>query len=44
MKDFLKSVDASMSDYDVVKQVYQNIIALVDYDSVGLEKSEKKRK
>ncbi|MBO5702910.1 MAG: hypothetical protein J6S71_10780 [Clostridia bacterium] len=42
MKEFLKSVDASMSDYEVVKQVYQNIIALVDYDSVGLEKSEKK--
>ena len=40
-KAFLNSVTDDMSDYEVVLRVYENIINLVDYDSVELEKVEK---
>lgn len=43
IKPFLESVNLSMSDYEAVKQIYENIITLTDYDSVGLEKSKRKR-
>ncbi len=44
VQDFLKSVDRSMSEYETVKQIYENVITLVDYDSVGLAKSERRHK
>ena len=40
-KAFLNSITDDMSDYEVVLRVYENIIKLVDYDSVELEKVEK---
>ena len=43
-KAFLSSVTDNMSDYEVVLRVYENIIRLVDYDSVELEKVEKVEK
>lgn len=36
---FIKGIKDSMSDYDVAKTIYKNIIELVDYDSNALEKS-----
>jgi hypothetical protein len=38
---FEKGIEDSMSDYEVAKTIYKNIIELVDYDSIALEKSEK---
>lgn len=35
--EFLESVNGSMSDFNTVLTVYENIIKLVDYDSIGLE-------
>lgn len=40
-KSFMTSVTDSMSDYEVVLHIYDNIIQLVDYDSLGLEKQKK---
>ena len=37
-KSFLSSVTNSMSDYEVTLRIYENIIKLVDYDTIGLEK------
>lgn len=36
--DFMQSIDAGMSDYEVALRVYENIIKAVDYDTIGLEK------
>ncbi len=36
-KSFLMSITDSMSDYEVVLRIYENIIKLVDYDTRGLE-------
>lgn len=44
IKPILKSVSPTMSDYQAVKTVYENIIRLTDYDSVGLAKSMRKSK
>ena len=38
---FLNSVNDRMSDFDVALKVYENIIDLVDYDTLGLEKQKK---
>ena len=35
---FLAEINDDMSDYDVALKVYENIIKLVDYDTIGLEK------
>ena len=42
IKPFLSSVDSTMSDYEVTLRVYENIIKLVDYDTISLEKQEKR--
>lgn len=39
LRPFFESVNGQMSDYAVVKKIYENIIGLVDYDSLGLEES-----
>ena len=36
-KAFMSSVNASMSDYEVVLHIFENIINLVDYDNLALE-------
>jgi len=41
LKPFFDSVNGEMSDYAVVKKIYENIIGLVDYDSLGLDESKK---
>lgn len=38
LSSFMDSINDRMSDYDVAVKVYENIIKLVDYDTVGLEK------
>ena len=38
---FLESVNDCMSDFEVALKVYENIINLVDYDTIGLEKQKK---
>lgn len=35
---FEKGINSSMSDYEVAKTIYHNIISIVDYDSVSLDK------
>ena len=40
-KSFLTSVNDSMSDYEVTLHIYENIIQLVDYDTIGLERQKK---
>ncbi len=37
-KSFLTSVTDTMSDYEATLHIYENIIKLVDYDSIGLDK------
>ncbi len=37
---FISSVTADMNDFDIALKVYDNIINLVDYDSVGLQKQD----
>ena len=37
-KAFLTSVTDSMSDYEVTLHIYENIVNLVDYDTIGLER------
>lgn len=44
LKPFFDSVDAKMSDYAVVQKIYENIIGLVDYDSLGLDESKNEPK
>lgn len=38
---FLTSINNSMSDYEVTLHLYENIIKLVDYDTIGLERQKK---
>lgn len=38
---FLDCVDESMSDYEVALRIYENIIKLADYDTMGLERQRK---
>lgn len=40
-KSFLTSVIDTMSDYEVTLRIYENIIQLVDYDTIGLEQQKK---
>jgi hypothetical protein len=40
-KSFMTSVTDSMSDYEVTLRIYENIIQLVDYDTIGLERQQK---
>lgn len=41
VKPFMASIFDNMSDYEVVLRIYENIIRLVDYDTIGLEKQKK---
>ncbi len=41
IKSFLTSITDSMSDYEVTLHIYENIIKLVDYDTIGLERQKK---
>ncbi len=38
---FLTCVNDTMSDYEVTLRIYENIIKLVDYDTIGLERRKK---
>ncbi len=38
IKTFLSYVNDGMSDYEVTLHIYENIIKLVDYDTIGLER------
>lgn len=38
IRPFLESIHDDMSDYEVTLRVYENIIKLVDYDTIGLER------
>ena len=40
LPSFLNSINEHMSDYEVALKVYENIIELVDYDTVGLKRQE----
>jgi len=40
-KSFLTSVTDTMSDYEATLHIYENIIKLVDYDTIGLERQKK---
>lgn len=40
-KAFLTAVNDTMSDYEVALHIYENIIKLVDYDTIGLERQKK---
>ena len=42
IRSFLSSINDSMSDYEVALRIYENIIKLVDYDTLGLEKQKSK--
>jgi len=39
---FLDSINDTMSDYEVTLKIYENIIRLVDYDTIGLERQKSK--
>ncbi len=41
IKSFLSSITDNMSDFEVALRVYENIISLVDYDTIGLNKQKK---
>ena len=41
LKSFLTSIHDNMSDYEVTLHIYENIIKLVDYDTIGLERQKK---
>ncbi|MBR7133798.1 MAG: hypothetical protein IKD04_09740 [Clostridia bacterium] len=38
VKAFMSGITSSMSDYEATLHIYENIIRLVDYDTVGLER------
>ena len=40
-KSFLTSVTDTMSDYEATLHIYENIIKLVDYDTIGLERQKR---
>jgi len=41
VEPFLSAVNDTMSDYEVTLHIYENIIKLVDYDTIGLERQKK---
>ena len=41
LKPFMDTVTDKMSDYELVLRIYENIIRLVDYDTIGLERQKK---
>lgn len=41
IKSFLKGIKPSMSDYEVAVRTHENIVELIDYDSIGLEEQER---
>lgn len=40
-KSFLTAVNDTMSDYEATLHIYENIIKLVDYDTIGLERQKR---
>lgn len=40
-KSFLTAVTDTMSDYEATLHIYENIIKLVDYDTIGLERQKR---
>ncbi len=41
LQAFLSRITDDMSDYEVTLRIYENIIKLVDYDTIGLERQKK---
>ncbi len=41
VEPFLSRITDDMSDYEVALRLYENIISLVDYDTIGLERQKK---
>lgn len=41
VEKFTETINNNMSDYDIALRVYENIIQLIDYDTLGLEEQEK---
>lgn len=41
LKPFMDTVTDAMSDYELTLRIYENIIRLVDYDTIGLERQKK---
>ncbi len=41
VKPFLKGIKPSMSDYEVALRAHENIVELIDYDSIGLDEQER---
>ena len=44
LKSFLATINDNMSDFEVALRVYENIISLVDYDTIGLNKQKREGK
>lgn len=40
IKPFLKGIKQSMSDYEAALHTYENIVSIIDYDSIGLKEQE----
>ncbi|MBQ3285545.1 MAG: hypothetical protein IJH40_07890 [Ruminococcus sp.] len=40
---FMKDINRNMSEYDIALSIFENIISLVDYDTLKLEKSQQLR-
>ncbi len=40
IKPFLKGIKPSMSDYEAALRTYENIVSIIDYDSIGLKEQE----
>lgn len=40
IKPFLKGIKPSMSDYEAALRTYENIVELIDYDTIGLREQE----
>ena len=43
INSFLSWINDDMSDFEMVLKVYENIIKLIDYDTIGLEKQKAER-
>lgn len=41
IKPFLKGIKPSMSDYEAALRTYENIVDLIDYDTIGLREQER---
>ncbi len=41
LKSFVDTVSGAMSDYELTLRIYENIIRLVDYDTIGLERQKR---